>query len=110
MKQEYYYIIGFFLIGLTVFKFRKPLVPITQWGFFSIGLLATGASLFAGRYLYEDWQRITSISITQCARAITQESNNITLEAQLQLQLQDIIEREQDLKTKTDKVCGTKKR
>jgi hypothetical protein len=84
----------------------RNIIAFTQWSLFSIGLACIVSIALLGRYLYQDWQRITSISLAQCARAITQESNNITLEAQLQLQLQDIIEREQDLKTKADKVCS----
>jgi hypothetical protein len=52
----------------------KNLIAWTQWTFFVIGLGFVLTLAIVGRYLYLDWERLTSISITHCANMIQGEA------------------------------------
>lgn len=82
----------------------KNLIAWFQWSFFAIGVIAVTATGVIVVVLYKNWEAITDISIPQCVRAISLESANIQLEATLELQKEDLEQREDDLKTGYDKL------
>jgi hypothetical protein len=88
----------------------KNIIAWTQWTFFVIGLGFVLSAILLARYLWVDWHRLTAISITQCARAITQESDIINREVDLEIKLSDLAMREAEFKKSSDKVCAAKKK
>jgi hypothetical protein len=88
----------------------RNIIAWIQWTFFVVGLIAAALFAYGSYYLYSDWKRLTSIALTQCARAITAESETIEMNADAQMRLQDLLEREAALKDKTEKVCAKLKK
>lgn len=82
----------------------RNIIAWTQWTFFAIGLGFVLSLGFLGRYLYLDWERLTSISLTHCANMIQGEAEltkeRVELSAWasvLDLERQSLDEREEKL-------------
>ncbi len=89
----------------------RNIIAWVQWTFFVLGLLAAALFAYGSYYLYSiDWRRLTSIALSQCARAISAEVETMEMNADAQVRLQDLLQRETALKDKTEKVCAKLKK